>query len=203
MASSASPRPAAGPLPPLDPETTVELLDRARAGDPVALDVLMERCVPALRRWARGRLPPAARGMLDTEDLVQDTVAAAFRRLDGFQARHQGALQAYLRQAVMNRIRDALRQQRRRPQPAALPDDLAADDTSPLERVIGAERVARYEAAFQTLRPADREAIVGRLELQYSYADLAVTLRKPTANAARVAVMRAIRRLVDRMRETS
>src|SRR5262245_12412687 len=94
---------------PLSPETTIELLELAKGGDPQALDRLLERCVPALRRWAHGRLPASARGMNDTADVVQDTIMSAMRRLEAFESRHQGALQAYLRQAVMNRIRDIIR----------------------------------------------------------------------------------------------
>ena len=66
--------------------------------------------------------------------------------------------------------------------------------------MIGAERRRQYDEALLRLRPADREAIVGRIELQYGYAELAVLLDKPTANAARVAVTRAMARLVDEMR---
>ena len=185
---------------PLAPEATIELLALARHGDKGALDRLLERCIPALRRWARGRLPQSARGMMETADLVQDTVLAAMRRLDAFEARHQGALQAYLRQAVMNRIRDIMRQRQRRPDQVALPEQLVDEQASPLDRLIGSENVARYEAAVQRLAPADREAIVGRIELEYSYAELAVVLNKPTADAARVAVTRAMKRLADEMR---
>jgi RNA polymerase sigma-70 factor (ECF subfamily) len=186
--------------PPLDAEATVDLLERVKGGDDVALEVIFERCLPALRRWAHGRLPASARGMLETADLVQDTVLSALRRLNAFDARHQGALLAYLRQAVMNRILDVIRQRGRRPDQADMPDDLLDERTSPLEYAIGSENLARYEAALQRLRPADREAIVNRLELQYSYEELAVALDKPTASAARVAVMRAMKRLADEMR---
>jgi len=185
---------------PLAPEATIELLALVKHGDKGALDRLLERCIPALRRWARGRLPQSARGMMDTVDLVQDTVLSAMRRLDAFEARHQGALQAYLRQAVMNRIRDIMRQRHRRPDQVALPEQLVDEQMSPLDRAIGSENVARYDAAVRRLSPADREAIVGRIELEYSYAELAVVLNKPTADAARVAVTRAMKRLADGMR---
>lgn len=185
---------------PLAPEATIELLALVKHGDKGALDRLLERCMPALRRWARGRLPQSARGMMDTVDLVQDTVLSAMRRLDAFEARHQGALQAYLRQAVMNRIRDIMRQRHRRPDQVALPEQLVDEQMSPLDRAIGSENVARYDAAVRRLSPADREAIVGRIELEYSYAELAVVLNKPTADAARVAVTRAMKRLADGMR---
>jgi RNA polymerase sigma factor (sigma-70 family) len=180
---------------PMAPETTIELLNLARSGNADALDRLVARCLPALRRWARGRLPGSARGMLDTSDLVQDAVLAGFRRLEAFEPRHQGALQAYLRQAVMNRIRDLMRRQQRRPEETGLPEDLPDEATSPLDAAIGAENVARYEAALQRLGADDREAIIGRLEMQYAYEELAVLLGKPTANAARMAVTRAMKRL--------
>lgn len=184
---------------PLSPETTVELLELAKGGDSLALDRLLERCVPALRRWAHGRLPPTARGLNDTADIVQDSIIAAMRRLEAFESRHQGALQAYLRQAVMNRIRDVIRQHNRRPQVSVLSDGIQDEATSPLEAAIGAENLERYEAALQRLDPRDREAIIGRLEMLYEYDELAMVLGRPSAAAARMAVTRAMKRLAEEM----
>jgi RNA polymerase sigma-70 factor (ECF subfamily) len=180
-------------------DSTIELLTRARAGDASAVDTLFNRSLPALRRWARGRLPMSARGALDTQDLVQDTLLNALRRLDDFEPRHEGAFQAYLRQAVLNRIRDEARRVARHPAPAELDDDHVSRAASPLDIAIGRQGVERYEAALQKLRPADREAIVGRLELQYDYQELADMLGKPNANAARVAVTRALERLLEQL----
>jgi len=191
------------PVEPLAPEATVELLNQIKGGDGAAMERLLQRCMPALRRWAHGRLPPASRGMLETEDLVQDAVVAGLRRLDAFESRHQGALQAYFRQAVMNRIRDLVRQQQRRPEQTELPEHLVDEGPSPLEHSIGAENVNRYKAAVCRLKPADREAIIGRVEMQYSYEMLAVVLNKPTASAARVAVTRAMKRLATEMDRAS
>jgi RNA polymerase sigma-70 factor, ECF subfamily len=185
--------------PPLSSEDTVDLLELVRIGDRAALDRLLQRCIPPLRRWAHGRLPPAARAMHDTNDLVQETVIAALRRIEAFEARYQGALQAYLRQALMNRVRDLVRQAARRPEQVGLPDQLADPGASPLEQVVGAQGLERYERALQRLSAADREAVIARLELQYSYDDLAVVLDKPTAAAARVAVTRAVKRLAREM----
>ena len=179
----------------LDPETTVELLALVKAGDDAARERLVARCLPPLRRWARGRLPTYARDMLDTEDLVQESVIAALRRIEGFEARREGALQAYLRQALANRIKDVIRYKRRRPIQTELPEDAADQGESPLDQVIGLENTERYEAAMLRLRDTDREAIVARVELRYSYQELAVALGKPSADAARVAVARAVFRL--------
>ena len=90
-----------------DPESSIELLERARAGDSDALDRLLGRYLPRLRRWASGRLPRGARDLSDTDDLVQDTVFRTLRHIDGFHPQREGALQAYLRQAIMNRIRES------------------------------------------------------------------------------------------------
>lgn len=160
---------------------------------------LLERCLPPLRRWAHGRLPSSIRDVNETADLVQDAVVSTLKQIDRFEPRGEGALQAYLRQALSRRIIDLIRHRNRRPDRTGVKDDLADDGTSPLDRAIGAENTERYEAALQKLRDEDREAIICRLELQYSYDELAVALNKPTANAARVAVTRALQRLAQEL----
>jgi RNA polymerase sigma-70 factor (ECF subfamily) len=185
--------------PTIDPESTAVLLAQARTGDDEAMNRLLARCLPALRRWARGRLPRHVRDMQDTGDVVQEAVVSTIKQLDRFEPRREGALQAYLRTAVNRRIIDIIRRQQRRPVATDLPESLPADASSPLDRAIGAENTARYEAALQRLSQDDREAIICRLELQYSYDELAVALDKPTANAARVAVMRALHRLAQEL----
>jgi RNA polymerase sigma-70 factor (ECF subfamily) len=180
-------------------ETTLDLLERARSGDQSSIDALFARCLPPLRRWARGRLPQYARDLADTQDLVQETVLHTLNKLAAFEPQHQGALQAYLRQAVANRIRDEIRRVQRRPAPVELDDVHADRGASPLEHAIGREGIERYEAALQRLKSSDREAIVARIELQQSYEEVALALGKSNANAARVAVTRALARLVEEM----
>jgi RNA polymerase sigma-70 factor, ECF subfamily len=181
-------------------ESSLELLARARAGDSLALEDLIARYLPRLRRWASGRLPASARERDDTDDLVQETVIKTLRKLEGFDPRHAGALQGYLRQAVLNRIRDAIRRQQRRPAPAPLDEDMTGDGTSPLEQAIGVEALERYDAALATMAVQDQEAIIGRIEWGYDYEELARELGKPSSEAARVAVRRALLKLADRMR---
>ena len=131
---------------------------------------------------------------------MQNAILATLARLDSFQVRHQGALQAYLRTAVLNQIRDLARQHQRRPRLAELPENVTDHAPSPLELAIGTENIERYEAAVERLPQADQEAIIGRLELQYSYDELAVVLGKTTGDAARMAVTRALKRLAEEMR---
>ena len=176
------------------------LLERARSGDEGATDTLAARWLPRLQRWATGRLPPWARDLAETQDLVQESVFQAFKRIDGFEVRGDGALQAYLRQAVLNRIRMEIRRVGRRPTAGELDSNLTSDDPSPLELAVGRELVDRYEIALARLKPEDREAIIGRIEMGLSNEELAEALDKPSPNAARMAVERALVRLAKEMR---
>ena len=182
-------------------ETTVHLLERARQGDPQALERLLARHLAPLQRWAKGRLPRWARDLADTEDLVQDALLNTLRRIDEFDPRGVGALHAYLRQAVINRVRDELRRKGHRPEMAGL-DDAGFDTAqSPLEQAIGRESLARYERALAKLREEEREAIIGRIEMGYTYEELAEVLGKPTSEAARKAAQRALVRLTMEMEQ--
>jgi RNA polymerase sigma-70 factor (ECF subfamily) len=189
------------PQPPMALTSTIDLLERFKQGDEGAVGLLVERSLPPLKRWARGRLPPWAREIDDTQDLVQDAVIRALPRLKTFEAQHPGALQAYLRQAITNHIRDEIRKMKRRPAQTELVDNHPDAGLSPLEEAIGQEGIARYEKALAKLRPADREAIVARLELQQSYEEVSIALGKPSADAARMTVARAIKALVAAMDE--
>ncbi len=180
-------------------DSTLTLLTRAKAGDAIALNDLFARYVPSLRRWASGRLPRWARDLADTPDLVQETLLETFKKIDGFEHRGEGALRAYLRQAVMNRIRDELRRANRRPAPLELDETIVDPGLSPLEAAVGTQIVERYEAALQRLSDADRELIIARVEMGLTYAELATATGKPTADAARMAVSRALVRLAEEL----
>ena len=183
----------------LSDESTLELVIRARGGDRMAVEALLQRCLPDLTRWAHGRLPVAARGAIDTGDLVQDAALHALRRLDAFEPRHVGAMQAYLRQSVINRIRDEVRRIGRHPAAVELPEEHPADVTSPLEFAIQAESYERYRQALGSLKPRDRKFVVARVEVQWSLPEIAHRFGMRTADAARMAVSRALRRLSARM----
>ena len=187
-------------LPTGDSTSTFDLIDRARAGDQGAIERLFARHLKPLQRWTRGRLPHWARDLADTEDLVQDVLLQTFKRIDNFEVRRVGALQAYLRQAVVNRIRDELRRRARHPEATDLEGLALESSPSPLEEAIGREAVERYQRALQRLKPEEREAIIGRLEMGYSYDELAQVLEKPSAEAARKTAQRALVRLAEEMK---
>ena len=183
--------------------SSLTLLERARAGDREALESLIARYLPRLQRWASGRLPRWARDMAETQDLVQEALFQTFKRIERFEPRGEGALHAYLRQAILNRIREELRRAKRRPARSEL-DSAAEDDArSPLAAAIGQEAIDRYERALAQLRPDDRQLVVARIELGYTNREIAELLDKPTPNAARMATERAVVRLAKEMGKTN
>jgi RNA polymerase sigma factor (sigma-70 family) len=199
MPDPAPPGPDGDPGTPSEAESTFQLLERAHAGDDAALETLFARYLKPLQRWASGRLPSWARSAADTHDLVQDTLFNTFRKIGSFEPRREGAFQAYLRQALMNRIRDELRRMSARPMTSTFDETEHPHDASPLEEAIGAETFERYEAGLMRLKPEEQEAIIGRVELGSSYEDLAASLGKPSADAARMTVTRALVRLAEEM----
>jgi RNA polymerase sigma factor (sigma-70 family) len=178
-------------------ESTIDLLARAQRGERDALERLFARFEPELRRFAHGRLPRWARDMTDTPDLVQETLLRTFKQIERFDDRGEGALRAYMRQALMNRIRDELRRAARRPPGQPLSADAPNQEPSPLEAAIGREAVDHFDAALASLNDADRELVIARVELGMSYPEIAACSGRSSANAARMAVVRAILRLTE------
>ena len=187
----------------LSDEPTVELLKRARVGDTAAVEALLQRSLPALKRWAHGKLPASARGYLETSDLVQEAAMSAIAHLDTFESRHVGAMQAFLRQCVINRIRDEVRRVIRRPNMVQLDDDVQSDAESPLEAALLNETYERYHKALARLNRRDRELVIAHVELQWKIVEVAAYFGFHTTAGARMAVTRARGRLVVIMGQTA
>jgi RNA polymerase sigma factor (sigma-70 family) len=185
--------------PSLSATSSFDLVLRANAGDQDALEALCARYLPRLERWAHGRIPPAARGALQTHDLVQDTLMRVVERLPSFQPRHEGAFQGYVRTALWNRIRDVARQYQRSGPSDPLDTDIAGKEDSPLDLAIGHETLERYEAALDRLRPEEKELIIARIEMGLPHAEIAAMFEKPSVAAVHMAMSRALVRLAEEM----
>ncbi len=180
-------------------ESTASLLTRVKTGDEAARERLVGRYLPALHRWARGRLPSRARGFLDTDDLVQVTLLRALDKVMDFEPQRVGAFWAYLRRILQNQIRDQIRRTTRRPGATTLPETLADVGHSPLEEVIGRETLEAYERALEKLPDQQREAVLLRIELGFTHPEVAEAIGSPTPNAARMLVARGLARLAEVM----
>lgn len=177
------------------PAVSRDLMLRASQGDRDAQDSLFREYRAPLSRFASRLLPAYARGITDTQDVVQDVFANTARRLGCIDCDEDGALLAYLRRAVRHRIVDEIRRLSRRPRMDPLADDRPAPGLSPLDAVIRTQNHQRIQAALGRLSRRDRQAVVLRLRHRQSYEEIGERLGIPTANAARVAVRRAVERL--------
>jgi len=163
------------------------------------MNELMSRYLPRLERWASGRLPRYARSLLDTGDLVQETLLRVVQGLRQLDAHGLGFFQAYVRQAVLNRIRDQIRWARRRAGSTEVPETLPAAGPSPLENAIGADVLERYERALETLSEDERQFVHLRIELDFGYDEIAAVMGRSSRDAARMSVRRALAKVAEIM----
>jgi RNA polymerase sigma-70 factor (ECF subfamily) len=184
----------------MEPESSsFGLVKRAQAGDVRALDRLILRYLPRLRRWARRRLPAWARDVAETEDLVQETLFNAVRQLPTFQMRDEYALRSYMKRALRNRVQDEIKRATRHPPADALPEDLSSKAPSPSECTIARDDLWRCRVALARLRWADRRLILEALSDDMRLDTLAARTGKSSKEAARVALARALKRLAAEM----
>ena len=178
---------------------TQELLQGAKEGRRDALEALLARYRPRLERWAAGRLPMRARSLLDTGDLVQETLLRAVENLDSIGVRGDGGFEAYVRQAILNRIRDQIRWAQRRAGSDNVSEDLVDPTPSPLENAIGSDVVRRYEEAMERLSVEERQLLHLRIELDLSYEEIGVMMGRPSPDATRMAIQRCLHKLATTM----
>ena len=175
---------------------TLDLLQRLTAGEQSALDALVERSLPVFGTWALRRIPSWAVGRVDVTAMVRSALLDALPRLRAVDASSAGTVQAVLRDAVYERLANALRAMAAQP-PGAEGESLMT--ASILEQAAGRWNLRRYDSALAALTAPDREAIIGRLELKQSYEELATALGEVDAAAARLRVTKAVARLIRQM----
>ncbi len=177
-------------------ESTATLLQRVRSGDLSARERLCALYLPILRRWAAGQMPPKHRDLVDTADLTQITLIRVLNQIHTFQPRHEGAFLGYLRDALVSAIRDEIRRSARRGGGKSVELDDA--DWRPLvAQAVGMDTLAEYEQALTSLAPDDREAVLLRFEFGLSFQEIADATERPSADAARMAVKRALTALSE------
>ena len=171
-------------------ETTTELVERSRAGDEPALDRLLRRLVPSIRRWLHRLLGP--RPSLD--DATQDVLIALARGVDGF--RGDASFETYCYRICIRVAHRHLRRERPRPTLSLVP---VHDRVDPESRAIARERLSRLYEALDQLEPDARLAFVLCAIEGRSPAKAAAICEVP-AGTLRVRLHRA-RREVERLRD--
>jgi RNA polymerase sigma-70 factor (ECF subfamily) len=180
-------------------QSTATLLERIRGGQDAAREELFRRCLPLLKHFARGRLPMQRRDLAETDDLVQVTLLRALNNVERFDAQGRGAFFAYLRQIMLNAVREEIRRHGARPQHTADLDAVPAAPDSVVANAVGEQTLEAYEAGLVQLGDLQREAVILRVEFDMSYAEIAVELDCASTDAARMQVARGLKRLAELM----
>ena len=178
--------------------STTTLLARFRDGNLAARDELVQRYLPVLKRWARGRLPSFGRDLAETDDLVQVTFLRALNNLEGFTPERPGAFLAYLRTILLNNVREELRRSGRKPPTDELTEVVAGTE-SVVEQAIGSELLDEYQKALELLNDNEQQAVILRIEFGMSYSEVALELGDRSANAARMLISRALTKMAQAM----
>jgi RNA polymerase sigma-70 factor (ECF subfamily) len=175
----------------------VSRLSRSRQGDAGAVEELLARWRPLLRLQARRLLGPDLSARLDPSDVVQESLAQAFRDLPAFRGTTSNEWVAWLRRIVAGQAGKARRHhqaERRNPGREAAGVEPAEDDNAPVSRLIDEEEAARLAAALEELPANMREVILRRVFDGQPFEELARELGC-SPGAARVTWTRAIHRL--------
>ena len=187
-------------------DTGSELLERAKAGSPEALNLVYERAAGRLLAFIRLRLGRDLRSRLESRDILQATLLKSFQRLGDLRGNDTQSLMAWLTRIAEHEIRDCADYQHRQRRDAAR--EVALDDEAPvsaitrsaLSRVILDEEALRLEAAIESLSADHRDVILMRKFEELSFAEIAARTGR-SEDAARMLLARAMTALTLKLSE--
>ena len=168
------------------------LLNRARAGDRTAFSTLVREASPSLERLAVRMLGHRH----DAEDVTQEAVMYAWRRLDTF--RGDARFGTWLHRILVSRSLDALRRRKRKPT-AELPVAIPSATADPAETVAEADLEVAVRAAIDSLPPVQRVTLLLRVDHGLTYDEIAYVLGS-SRNAVRVNLVAGRKRLAVTLR---
>ena len=182
-----------------------ERLGSARKGSPAALGQVLDACRGYLLLIARDELDVSLRAKGSASDLVQETFIEAQRDFAQFHGAGEGELLAWLRQMLLNNLRDFTRRHQ-----LALKRDvdrelslnaarthegsgfsLISDATSPSERLMRNEQAENVQHALDRLPEDHRRVLLLRYHDGRSFEEIGGLMER-SANAARKLWLRAI-----------
>lgn len=181
------------------PTNTPELIERFRAGDAEAYEVLFLRYEVSLSRFVKRHLTGAIALELQAEDVVQDVHVAALRAIGDFQYRSELSFFLWLCAIARNRLRMHARRLGRRPPATSLSAfssssqalGVLAGSRSPAGVLSRHEEVQLLAAGMAQLSPRRRRALMLRYldEMENDEAALAMGM---SVGAFRVLLSRAL-----------
>jgi RNA polymerase sigma-70 factor (ECF subfamily) len=169
------------------PRDDAGLIAAWRRGDEAAAAELVRRHAQALARYLS-----AAGGGEDVEDLVQEALFRAFRRIDTFKG--SASFRTWLLTIGSNALTDLRRRRARRPVVALEDRDVVDEAGDPFDATVGRDLLERLEEAVQKLPEMQRDVFLLRAQQGMGYDDIAESLAT-SVGAARVHYHHAVKRL--------
>jgi RNA polymerase sigma-70 factor (ECF subfamily) len=206
-----------------DGTQTAVLIERAKEGNPDAVESLLDRHRDALRRMIQLRLDQKIQRRVDVSDVVQEVLIEANRRLKDYLDNPAMAFHLWVRQIAKDRIIDAHRRHRvsakrsiDREQALIVPGDndhstmelagkLCDPSLTPAAAATQREIANQVELAIGMLPDVDREIILMRHYEQLSNQDIAAVLQlsEPAASMRYLRALRRLRELIDQSSSSS
>ena len=166
-----------------------DLVSAYRAGDELAAARLVERHAPAVARF----LYSSGAAQDDLDDLVQETMFRAFRRIESWRA--EAGLRSWLFSIASNLLKDEARKRKGRTVLSLADHDLPSPAT-PEGELEADEAAERIHGALAKLPRLQREVFLRRVQLGEGYDAIASALGT-TPGAARVHYHHAVKRLKE------
>ncbi|MCB9897806.1 MAG: sigma-70 family RNA polymerase sigma factor [Planctomycetes bacterium] len=192
-----------------EPDSSLDLVARAQAGDAAAADELLRKHLPALRAYVRLRVGPALRARESASDIVQSACRDVLGNLERFHYDGEAGFRAWLFAAALRKIADRAEywSAQKRDVQRESPGDVEVLDVyrsfcSPSKAAIARETMERIERAFEHLDDTDREIIVLARILGLTHAEIGEQLGLTEAGS-RSRLFRALAALSEALREES
>jgi RNA polymerase sigma-70 factor (subfamily 1) len=191
---------------------SIELVGLIQQGDREALDELLERYKPRLRRIIRVKMGSRLQRYLDEDDILQEVFLIAMRKGQDFELRSHAGILQWLARIAQNEISSKVEfyKAQKRDQGREVP--IRADSgtghgvlvpgpqATPSQEALRAEFEELVDSYVEELEPSDyREVVLRRDYYQEEWEGIRAAMGRPTIEAIQELYRRAHKRLRERM----
>lgn len=171
-----------------------EIIRRVQQGDAGLFSAIFERHYTRLSRFVRHLGVPGS----DLEDVLAETFARAFSRIQSFNPGSGTRYVSYLYSIARNLVTDRLREQGRKPEMTILDAafrEPAPEAEAPMATVLRQEEIGYIRRAMQGLSASDREIILLSYDRELSCREIMEIMGKPSVTAVTTHLYKAMKRL--------
>lgn len=193
-------------------DSSQHLVESAAAGDPAAIDALLEQNLPALRAFIRLRMGPQLRAKESSLDLVQSACREILAHIDRYQYQGESNFRHWLFTTALRKLKNKVVYYQAAKRDVRL--ELSPDEenehlnqvyqtvATPSQHLQGKEQRASFEKAFEQLSEDHREVILLARVVGLSHREIASVMKR-SESATRNLLYRGLAELASAMRRGS